>query len=263
MTEERQRRDKPALQVARSIDRSDALVALIRRLRERLPGDPAFGDPLSTAGRKHLAAAEQRLAELTTEEVSVLRELGLGGLQMWQAFLESRGRSEPDAALTIAFTDLVGFSQWALRAGDEEALALLRSVGSAWEPPVTRRGGTVVKRLGDGLMTVFTDAQAAYDAVAEARNRLSAVTAAGYRPRMRAGLHTGNPRRLGGDYLGVDVNIAARLVERASADEVLASHATVALLDPQRLRWRRKKSLALRPAKGVPDELGVYAVRSR
>ena len=35
---------------------------------------------------------------------------------------------------------------------------------------------------------------------------------------MRAGIHTGRPQRIGGDWLGVDVNIAARVMERPCAE---------------------------------------------
>ena len=42
---------------------------------------------------------------------------------------------------------------------------------------------------------------------------------------MRAGIHWGSPRKLGGDYLGVDVNIAARVGDAAKADQVLVSDA--------------------------------------
>ena len=57
----------------------------------------------------------------------------------------------------------------------------------------------------------------------EARERLDAVEVAGYRPRMRAGMHVGSPRRLGDDYLGVDVNVAARVADAAAGGEVLVS----------------------------------------
>lgn len=39
------------------------------------------------------------------------------------------------------------------------------------------------------------------------------------------------PRAIGGDYLGVDVTIAARLVGKASAGEVLVSETTLWGLD--------------------------------
>jgi adenylate cyclase len=73
-------------------------------------------------------------------------------------------------------------------------------------------------------------------------------------------MHTGNPRKLGGDYLGIDVNIAARVAQKASAGEILASQSTVALLDPDTVTARRKRTFALMRVKGVPDELEVYAV---
>ena len=73
-------------------------------------------------------------------------------------------------------------------------------------------------------------------------------------------MHTGNPRKLGGDYLGIDVNIAARVAQKAAAGEILASQSTVALLDPQSVSMRRKRTFALLRVKGVPDELEVFAV---
>jgi len=233
-------------------------------LRDHLPGDRHFGDPLSMADRRHLSTAQRQLAELTGSDTGVMREVSGGALQVWQAVLAARGRDRGDCDTTLLFTDIVGFSDWALRAGDDATLELLRAVGVAIEPPVVAHGGEVVKRLGDGMMASFRDPQSAFDALAEARDRTASLrTPDGWRPRLRAGIHTGRPRRLGGDYLGVDVNIAARLVERAGAEETLASAAAVSGLDRTQVRWRRKKTFALLRAKGVPSELDVFAVTPR
>lgn len=246
----------------RRLDRSQPLLNAVRRLRDHLPGDRYFGDPLSTADRRHFAILQRQLQDLTGTDEGVVRELSGGALQVWQAFLSARGRDVGQVDVTMLFTDLVGFSTWSLAAGDEQTLWLLRQVGHAVEPPVIARGGQVVKRLGDGMMAAFRDPQAALDAVVEARQRLAAIDMGGdgWRPRLRAGIHTGRPRRLGGDFLGVDVNIAARLVERAGPDEILASQAAIAGLSPEHAGWRRKKTFALLRVKGVPDELDVYAV---
>ncbi len=251
-------------QGARRLDHSPALINTVRRLRDHLPGDRNFGDPLSVADRRHFAVAQQHLASISGAEDGVLNEISGGALQVWQAVLGARGRDTGEVDVTLLFTDLVGFSSWALSAGDEEALGMLRTVGSALEPPVAGYGGQVVKRLGDGMMAAFRDPRAGLAALVEGRSRLSDVRATdGWRPKLRAGLHTGRPRRLGGDFLGVDVNIAARLVERAGPDEILASGPTVAGLDPDAARWRRKKTFALLRVKGVPGELDVYAVTPR
>jgi adenylate cyclase len=207
---------------------------------------------------------------VTTEEragrrssLDLLRGFGVGALQVVQAFVESRGRALGDVELTIVFTDLAGFSSWAVAAGDDRTVALLRAVARVVEPAMAEHGGEIVKRLGDGLMVIFTDAQQAFDAVVDARAGLTGLTVDGYRPRLRVGVHTGRPRRLGGDYLGVDVNIAARLTERAGPGQILASKTTVDALDPAIVRRRRKKSFTFRPAKGVPDGLAVYVVAPR
>jgi adenylate cyclase len=247
----------------RGLDGHPRLVSAVRRLRSRLPGDQDFGDPLSTARFGHLAVANQQWTEFTEDRPGVLREVGRGALQVWQSVLEARGRDHGDVQLTIVFTDLVNFSAWSLRAGDDDTLALLRLVAGAIEPPVKRHGGVVVKRLGDGMMAVFSSPQAAFDAVVEANDNLSGIKVAGYRPRIRAGMHTGNPRQLGGDYLGIDVNIAARVGQKAAAGEILASQTTVALLDPQSITTRRKRTFSLLRAKGVPDELEVYSLTPR
>jgi len=253
---------KPAQRLGEA-DRAARAVAAVRRLRRVLPGDPGFGDPLSAAGRDSAGTVARIADRLFDDQPRASREVGLGVLQVWQAFAERSGRGVGDAELTILFTDLVGFSSWALQAGDDAALSLLRAVAKAVEPPVLQHRGRVVKRLGDGLMATFPASQLAFEAVQEARARLAEVSLDGYRPVLRAALHTGRPRSLGGDYLGVDVNIAARMCEKAGSDEVLVSDTALAGLDPELVGTRRKKSFAWTSVKGVPSDLVVYAATPR
>jgi len=139
--------------------------------------------------------------------------------------LRGQGRGRGDRELAIVFTDLADFSTWALDAGDEQAVALLREVGAAIEPEICSRGGEIVKRLGDGLMAVFEDSGRAIEAAHASARALEGVQVDGHCPRLRAGVHAGRPRRIGGDYFGVDVNIAARVAEAAGPGEVLVSEA--------------------------------------
>jgi len=224
--------------------------------RELLPGDHELGDPLSTAGDKPSHLLARRVAE-TGDQRPLVRELGLGALQVWQALSEAQGRGRGEEEVAILFTDLVGFSDWALEVGDEVALDLLRKVGTEEEAAIAGRQGEVVKRLGDGLMAVFADPATAVAAAHEACYRVGALEVRGYRPRMRAGVHVGRPRKLGGDYLGVDVNIAARVAAAASGDEVLVSGPACARLDDGAFELRRRRRFH---AKGTPKELEVYSV---
>jgi adenylate cyclase len=227
--------------------------------REILPGDSRYGDPLSTTGSEPRALVARRLGDAANKRPGILKEAGLSALQVWEAVAETDESKLGDDRLAIVFTDLVGFSDWALEAGDDIALDLLRQVAGAIEPPVVSRRGEVVKRLGDGMMAVFSDADAAVAAVLDARERLDGVEVAGYRPRMRAGIHVGTPRRLADDYLGVDVNVAARVADAASAGELLVSGVTLDELEPD--GYSARKKLMFR-AKGVPSDISVYSLKA-
>ncbi|MBA2349813.1 MAG: adenylate/guanylate cyclase domain-containing protein, partial [Solirubrobacterales bacterium] len=96
------------------VDGQPALLSLAERLRRHLPGDDRFGDPLSTADKAPSSLVGRQMHELNAERPSLLREIGLGALQSWQALSESTGRGRGDVEVTLLFTDLVGFSAWAL-----------------------------------------------------------------------------------------------------------------------------------------------------
>ncbi|MDX6636701.1 MAG: hypothetical protein QOJ01_212 [Solirubrobacterales bacterium] len=247
-----------AAQRMRRIDSSPGALKIAKALRRLLPGDPDYGDRLSTGGSEPSQVLGQRVAALTAERPSALREVGLSALQVWQSLSAAPGGSAAYAEVAILFTDLVDFSRWALEAGDDAAIRLLRLVGEATEPAVEAEGGWVVKRLGDGLMAVFDEPQPAVDAALAAGAALTGIEVDGYRPRLRAGVHFGRAQKVGGDYLGVDVNVAARVAAAAGADEVLVSEAARVLLTTEELKLRRRWMFR---AKGAPDDLKVYAVK--
>ncbi|MGZ5322494.1 MAG: adenylate/guanylate cyclase domain-containing protein [Solirubrobacterales bacterium] len=240
----------------RKLNRDPRLLAIIHGLRKVLPGDERVADA-KALGAGQPRALGKVMSDLTSERPGVLGETGLGALQVWKAISEAQGRGRGRTELAIAFTDLVDFSDWALAAGDEAAIELLRDVSVAIEPPVGDHGGDVVKRLGDGMMAVFKSAEDGLAALREGRERLTEVEADGYVPRIRAGLHVGRPRKVGKDYFGVDVNIAARVAEAAGPGELLLSDAALEALE----RKPRSKERELLDAKGVPEDLRVHAVR--
>jgi adenylate cyclase len=239
------------------IDREPGLLAAARKVRRRLPGDEKFGDPLSTSGRTPVEVIARGVSGFQPGRESVAKELGLSALQLWQSVSEATGRGRGDLELALLFTDLVGFSGWALHAGDAAVLELLREVGTEVEAAIGRHEGRIVKRLGDGLMATFLSAEAAVEAALDAQDALQSIRVDGYAPRMRAGIHWGRPRKLGGDYLGVDVNVAARVAEAAKAGQVLVSDALLAQIDRDRVHAGRAKRLR---ADGTPSGLRVAQV---
>lgn len=252
-----------ALMSAANQQRTD-LVGVIRKARENLPGDPAFGDPLSVSGPGGPQVVARAADKLVGDTPSAAKEIGLGALQVWQAMLERVGRGRGSEPVTVMFTDLVSFSRWSLTAGDEATLEFLRRVATAIEPPIVDRGGRVIKRMGDGVMAVFLSPDAAVRAALAAKRQLTALDVPDYRPRMRIGLHTGSPREFGGDWLGIDVTIAARVMEAGGNGNTMISQTVLDALRPDTLAdlgytarpYRRGPFAA--PLSGVPEDLRIF-----
>lgn len=238
------------------VNRDPRLLAIVRSLRKVLPGDARATDPLLTGADGEPRAIGRMVSELSSERPGALGEAGLGALQVWQSISEAQGRGRGKTELAIVFTDLVDFSDWALEAGDEAAIELLRDVSVAIEPPVKSNGGDIVKRLGDGMMAVFKSADHALRGLLEGRERLAEVEADGYEPRIRAGIHVGWPRKVGKDYFGADVNIAARVADSAGPGELLVSGTALGSFD-SKVKTQKREML---DAKGVPEDFAVYAV---
>ncbi len=241
------------------LDSAPWLIRAAQALRNTLPGDREYGDRLSVAGSETPQLIGQRLTALTAERPSALREVGFSALQVWQSLSEVQGRGLGDEEVVIVFNDLVGFSDWTLEAGDTLALELLRRVGQAVEPPIEAHGGRIVKRMGDGVMAVYSDPAEAVEAALEGSRALDGFEVGGFSPRLRTGIHMGRPRRLGGDYYGVDVNIAARVATAAGPGEVLVSDATLHRLDTGALELKRRYRFR---GKGAPKDLKVYAAEA-
>jgi len=221
-------------------DSDPRLVEAARFIRRLLPGD---------------GAVEQGSAR-----PSAIRELGSGVMETWQTLSEAQRRKAGEIDVAILFTDLVGFSSWALEAGDGPALELLRQVGSAEESAISGNAGTVVKRLGDGAMAVFSEPDGAVLAALDAQRRLGSIDVEGHSPKLRAGVHIGRPRRVRRDFLGVDVNIAARVGEMAKGDEVLVSGPTREALDSSAFKFGPARELS---APGAPSDLTVSSVKAK
>jgi class 3 adenylate cyclase len=252
----------------RSTNHSPGVVSFFRRARQLLPGDPEFGDPLSTAGDGGPRAAARAADRLLRDRDAASREVSLGVLQVWQALTETVSRRPANTEVTLVFTDLVAFSTWSLEAGDDAALKLLRQVARAIEPPMLDAGGHIVKRLGDGIMAVFRNPIVAVRAVCAAQEAVKLVEVQGYTPRMRVGIHTGRPQRLGADWLGVDVNIAARVMERAAKGGIMISSPTLDLVPQSELddlgivAKRVRKPVFASKLTGIPPDLAIYRLKT-
>ena len=105
--------------------------------------------------------------------------------------------------VTVLFTDVVGFTTFSERSGEEAAFTLMRSLSRLTDEAVREQGGVVQGFTGDGIMAVFGAPVAFEDAPLRAcRAALSILqqvkTAGpelaakhGVQPQLRIGLNSG------------------------------------------------------------------------
>src|SRR3954470_24320573 len=131
------------------------------------------------------------------------------------------GRVSDTADTTVAFADLVGFTELGESVGVEElgglAGRLTQIAGEVVEQPVR-----VVKQIGDAVMLVSTDVPATVETCLALIDRAEAEEDF---PPLRAGVAYGPAVNRWGDWFGSTVNVASRLTARARAGAVLATQA--------------------------------------
>ena len=180
-------------ETAERLDQNPKLLAYARRMRERLPGDERFGDPLSTAGQAPVELVARGISSLSPERESLAQELWYGrpsGFSSRCPRQVGAGAASSTLALAI-FTDLVGFSSWALRRRRRRpATGLLREVGRVVEAAVHSTGADREDGLGDSCSW---PPSSTHDSAVEAKLNSSRELLAGgtrstvARPRLRAG----------------------------------------------------------------------------
>jgi class 3 adenylate cyclase len=148
--------------------------------------------------------------------------------------------------VTVLFADMVGFTSFSERSGEEAAFTLMRSLSKLMDEAVREQGGVVRGFTGDGIMAVFGVPVALEDAPLRACRAALGILQRlketgpdleakhGVHPQLRIGLNTGasvvgkveESADAGVTVLGDTVNFAARLQTLAEPDTIFMSEAT-------------------------------------
>ncbi|HEX6576862.1 MAG TPA: adenylate/guanylate cyclase domain-containing protein [Jiangellaceae bacterium] len=136
----------------------------------------------------------------------------------------------PTGTVTFLFTDIEG------------STGLLQALGETYRHAQDRHceivraaigaeDGHVVRTAGDSFFVAYASPAPAVRAAVSAQRSLAATDwPDGSHLRVRMGLHTGEGVLGGDDYIGIDVNRAARIAAAAHGGQVLLSEATRALV---------------------------------
>ena len=136
------------------------------------------------------------------------------------------GADFPAGTVHLLFSDIGGSTQLVQHLGDnyvqvlEKHQRILRDSFAKWN-------GIEVSTHGDSFFAVFSRATDAISAALEAQHALANEKwTDSVRLQVRMGIHTGEPLLVNDDYVGVDVNRAARICAVAYPGQVLLSNAT-------------------------------------
>jgi class 3 adenylate cyclase len=139
-------------------------------------------------------------------------------------------RDLPTGTVTFLFTDIEGSTLLLQALGDRYA-DLLNDHCRIIRMAVAGEDGTEVGSEGDSFFVAFRDATRALSAAVSAQRALaSAPWPDGASVRVRMGLHTGEGKQGGENYIGLDVNRAARIAAAGHGGQVLLSSATAELV---------------------------------
>lgn len=159
----------------------------------------------------------------------------------------------PTGMVTFLFTDIEGSTRLlsVLGARGDDLIAAHDAI---IREALHQHGGVEVNTEGDSFFAVFTSTESALLAAADAQRALAAAQSRWREPfRVRMGLHTGEARLSGRDYIGLNVNRAARIAAAAHGGQVLLSGTAAMPLLDRPFDGLRVRDLGEHRLKDLPD----------
>jgi class 3 adenylate cyclase len=213
-------------------DRAEQLEAM-RAAFERLGTMP---DPLLAGVHRRWIEYEVAQSAISAVE-SLDPELGTGAVDV-----------------SLLFCDIKDFTAYATAEGDAAAVEAIDLFARTVDG---ERGedGRIVKALGDGQMICYSDPREAVAAGA----RIIEGMRDHHVLRVHASVHRGPAITREGDYFGGAVNLAARLLNTAGRDELVATEPVVSSTGDE-FAW---ESMGLRHIRGVAERVELFLLASR
>jgi class 3 adenylate cyclase len=255
--------------------------------RAKLP-DSAFADidarghrrlPIHDAG--HVRAALARFNQVAFDDDAArdrARKRLLNAARKFKivpvGFITNQLRSErgrradepvplPSGFVTMLLTDIEGSTALLHRLGDEYG-ELLERVRALLRDAALGTEGHVVETRADEFFAVFEQPAAALSAALTVQRELRGRASDGDEDvRVRVGIHSGYPRMVKANYLGMAVHTAARICNASHGGQIVVSgdfRTAVGGFLPDGVRLRKLGTYALR---GLPEEVELYQVAAK
>ncbi|HEC90514.1 MAG TPA: hypothetical protein ENI55_02485 [Alphaproteobacteria bacterium] len=174
----------------------------------------------------------------------------------WNAPKEKEDKTGP---ITVMFTDMVGSTALTQTMGDAVAQQVVRAHNRVVREALAQHGGKEVKHTGDGIMASFSTTSNGVEAAidiqrgTENHNRNNPDLPL----KIKIGLNAGEPIAEDNDLFGTTVQLSARIVDKAQADQIFVSDIVRGICAGKNIEF---KSLGPFDLKGFKGGIAIYEV---
>lgn len=157
----------------------------------------------------------------------------------------------------ILFADVSGSTQLYDTLGDVRAREIVAHCVALMNEATQRHGGTLVKTIGDEVMSTFPSADAAADAATAMQEAITGhLVVEGRQLAIRVGFHFGPILVEDADIFGDAVNLASRMANQAKAGQILTTGTTVERMSGS---WKASmRQIDRTDVKGKRDQIDVF-----
>jgi len=168
-------------------------------------------------------------------------------------------RMAKDLEVAILFADVVGSTLLYDKYGDAKASETVACCLDVMKDATYQFDGTVIKTIGDEVMSTFPSVDAAMGAASQMQKRISADKAEGddsIPVTIRIGCHYGSVVQEANDIFGAAVHTANRMTSQAKARQIILSGTSV---DQMSDEWKaRTRQIDVATVRGRMDEVALF-----
>ncbi len=165
-----------------------------------------------------------------------------------------------DTELAILFADVVGSTRLFEVMGDLRAREMIATCIEVMRGATEQHNGTVIKTIGDEVMSTFPTADDALNAAGQMQRQIAAHTelrVEGQPVSIRIGCHFG-PVLEARDIFGASLHTANRMTSQAKAGQIITTSAIIERLSPE---WRAAvRQIDVASIRGQGGEIALYEV---
>ncbi|MEQ8664675.1 MAG: adenylate/guanylate cyclase domain-containing protein [Rhodospirillales bacterium] len=169
-------------------------------------------------------------------------------------------RKEAEAGpVTVLFTDIAGSTAMTQALGDAGAQQVVRGHNRVVREALSQWSGKEVKHTGDGIMASFAKTSDSLDAAIQMQRECEIFRQQNPELplRLKIGINAGEPIAEDNDLFGSTVQMSARIVDKAQADEIFVSEIVRGICAGKTYKFKNRGTY---PMKGFETDPTLYEV---